>query len=140
MELGGSLLYVRVILRALCENIARQGELADFLLASNFYASVFSAILTVNDRLLASVMADLSVFLEKAEKFKNEKEGFADYWPGDQEGAVMNKAFCAITGELGKDGHYFGAIVGTVKEALETMKDYEAFRAFKNLYLGRCGL
>jgi hypothetical protein len=140
MELNRSLEFIRFILRAVYEgNIKSGSELSNFLLESNFFASVFSAIMTVDNQLRDSVEKELIAFLAKAEEFGSKKAEFAQFWPYEG-GTKIFLAFQNIVAKKAGDGELFTVIIGIIREALNIIKDYDAFYSMRNLYLEKCGI
>ena len=125
MDIFGSLNVFREMLNAIQDQRSgRLDKLSNFLADSNYFASVFSAILILDEKLAPPVKKDLTVFMGKAKVFIMENPEFADWWPVDREG-VIRQAFRNILSGHGNQFVHFTIIMAIVRESLRMILNYE---------------
>ncbi|HTW96431.1 MAG TPA: hypothetical protein VMD74_02095 [Candidatus Methylomirabilis sp.] len=136
MDLFGSFELEKGLLVPVYETVSlRQGELADFLVKSNFFASVLSGILAANEERVKSLKVDLNTFLNRAKEFKDANNAFENWWPGEKRRWIIRQAMANILSGSTDDRECFGFIIAIVEEVLKDIDNYEKLQEIRQLVL-----
>jgi hypothetical protein len=137
MDVFSSLNVSREMILAIQEQRnGRRDTLSGFLTTSNYFASVFSAILLLDRNIAPTVKKDLTIFIGKAKVFVMENPEFQDWWPVGREGIIM-QAFRNILSGHGNEFAHFTMILAIVEEAVGAIVNDDYVEELRRLALGR---